>query len=300
MFQTPILLITFNRPVHTRRVLTEILKQEPQALYVCQDGSREGNENDRIKCQEVRDVIDELISIYTKKNKHFKLHTLYQPVNLGCGPGPAAGITWFFEHVEQGIILEDDIVPHPLFFSYCAELLERYKNDERIGMIAGHNYFRKYSRFHSYYFTFDTEGTLGWATWRRVWKGYDFNVAYDAHNYNLALQQYMYMPRLYRHRMLAHFNEVLSGSRHDRWDYQWEYFLQMHGYLNIKPNSCLTSHEGNDSEATHHYDSSNYAMDVNELKFTILDHPRYVCLDWRERLRVYNRTLRLLKQMIKV
>ena len=77
MFKTPILLITFNRPDHTRRVLTEILKQEPQLLYVCQDGAREGNENDRIKCQEVRDVINELTSAYAVAHPNFSLFTLY-------------------------------------------------------------------------------------------------------------------------------------------------------------------------------------------------------------------------------
>ena len=72
MFTTPILLITFNRHNHTRRVLTEILKQEPMELYVCQDGPRVGNENDKIKCQEVRNVINELTSVYSKKKKLFK------------------------------------------------------------------------------------------------------------------------------------------------------------------------------------------------------------------------------------
>lgn len=131
MFTTPILLITFNRSEHTRRVLTEILKQEPQLLYICQDGAREGNENDHIKCQEVRDVVKELTSAYKSSHEHFTLHTLYQSKNLGCGPGPAAGITWFFEHVEMGIILEDDAVPHPDLFEYAATLLEKYKDDSQ-------------------------------------------------------------------------------------------------------------------------------------------------------------------------
>ncbi len=105
MFSTPILLITFNRPDHVRRVLTEILKQKPQDLYVCQDGAREGNENDRVKCQEVRDVINELTSAYAVAHPNFSLFTLYSSLNLGCGPGPQAGITWFFENVEQAMAL---------------------------------------------------------------------------------------------------------------------------------------------------------------------------------------------------
>ena len=61
MLKTPILLITFNRPEHTRRVLEEIRKQQPTQLYVCQDGAREGNKSDKAKCQEVRAVVNELV-----------------------------------------------------------------------------------------------------------------------------------------------------------------------------------------------------------------------------------------------
>ena len=45
-FETPVLLITFNRPTHTRRVWNEIKKQHPKYVYVFQDGARFGNEID--------------------------------------------------------------------------------------------------------------------------------------------------------------------------------------------------------------------------------------------------------------
>ena len=102
MFKIPILLITFNRPYHVRQVLMEIRKQQPSQLYVCQDGAREGNALDAERVQQVRDVVTELV------DWPCELHTLYQEKNLGCGPGPAAGISWFFSQVEKGIIMEDD------------------------------------------------------------------------------------------------------------------------------------------------------------------------------------------------
>ena len=43
----PVLLITFNRPEHTRRVLEAILAAQPHDLYVFQDGAREGNVDDK-------------------------------------------------------------------------------------------------------------------------------------------------------------------------------------------------------------------------------------------------------------
>ena len=77
MFNTPILLITFNRPTHTRRVLEVIMAREPKALYVFQDGAREGNENDKKKCAEVREVVEHLT-----KGTQVTLHTNYHGSNL--------------------------------------------------------------------------------------------------------------------------------------------------------------------------------------------------------------------------
>ena len=130
MFTTPILLITFNRPDHVRQVLIEIRKQQPAQLFVCQDGAREGNVLDFERMQQVRDVINELV------DWPCELHTLYQDKNLGCGPGPATGISWFFSQVEMGIVLEDDAVPHPDFFEYAVTLLEKYKDDESVRAIG--------------------------------------------------------------------------------------------------------------------------------------------------------------------
>lgn len=76
MFTTSILLITFNRPSHTRRVLGRILEASPRDLYIFQDGAREGNASDVQKCQEVHEVIDELITQYQiPDTKHRTLNT---------------------------------------------------------------------------------------------------------------------------------------------------------------------------------------------------------------------------------
>ena len=130
MFSTPILLITFNRPQHTRKVLERILEAEPRELYIFQDGAREGNAEDIAQCAEVREVIEELTS-----SASCSLHLNYSPINLGCGPGPASAISWFFSEVEEGIVMEDDCLAHPDFFPYCEELLHRYRSDKRIGFI---------------------------------------------------------------------------------------------------------------------------------------------------------------------
>ena len=251
MFKTPILLITFNRPDHVRRVLTEILKADPQELYVCQDGVREGNENDRIKCQEVRNVINELTSLYTIHHNNFTLHTLFQSTNLGCGPGPAAGITWFFEHVEQGIVMEDDCLPHPDFFGYCEELLERYKDNQRVQFINSTLYHDRWKCEASYGFShFMVTGA--WAAWRDTWKGFDLDLM-DLNAKAFRRQVY----QLTKSRVEADwwYFKVLEikcdKEVKSYWDYQLQINLFRHAALTIHPKLNLISNIGFGEDGTH-------------------------------------------------
>jgi len=140
MITTPILLITFNRPNHTRRVLERILEAQPTNLYIFQDGARSlspqplspagqgtiAEHPDVEKCQQVRDVISSLTLTFPNTI----VHTNYSRVNLGCGAGPMTALNWFFDQVEQGVVMEDDCLAHPDFFPYCEELLDRYKGTD--------------------------------------------------------------------------------------------------------------------------------------------------------------------------
>lgn len=251
MLHTPILLITFNRPEHTRRVLTEILKQEPQSLYVCQDGAREGNENDRIKCQEVRDVINELTSAYAVAHPNFSLFTLYSSLNLGCGPGPQAGITWFFENMEQGIIMEDDCLPHPDFFGYCEELLNRFKDNPQVQFINSTLYHNRWKCEGSYGFSHYMV-TGAWAAWRSTWQGFDLDL-HDLNAWNFRRQ----VLRLTKNRAEANWwyfkvKEIQADkSKKSYWDYQMQIHLFKNEALTIHPKVNLVANIGFDAEGTH-------------------------------------------------
>lgn len=250
-FKTPILLITFNRPDHTRRVLIEILKQEPLSLYVCQDGAREGNENDRIKCQEVRDVINELTSAYAVAHPNFSLFTLYSSLNLGCGPGPQAGITWFFENVEQGIIMEDDCLPHPDFFGYCEELLNRYKDNPQVQFINSTLYHDRWRCEGSYGFSHYMV-TGAWAAWRSTWQGFDLDLL-DLNAWKFRQQ----VLRLTKNRAEANWwyfkvKEIQADkSKKSYWDYQMQIHLFKNSALTIHPAVNLVANIGFDAEGTH-------------------------------------------------
>ena len=252
MFSTPILLITFNRPNHTRRVLAEILKQEPQSLYVCQDGAREGNENDRVKCQEVQDVVSELTAAYAVGHPDFTLHTLYQKKNLGCGPGPAAGISWFFDNVEQGIIMEDDCLPSETLMAFEAELLEKYKDDERISIITGTNALSKWCSCRYDYIFAKTGGmTMGsWASWRRAWKHFDWAIKSWGEQETKERMRKIVGEKRFKE-LAPLYDKIYANPPRDAWDFQWAYARTLMDSCTIVSTVNQMSNIGFCEESTH-------------------------------------------------
>ena len=272
-FKTPILLITFNRPDHTRRVLEEIRKQQPTQLFVCQDGAREGNESDRAKCEEVRAVVKELV------DWPCELHTLYQTRNLGCGSGPQAGITWFFENVEQGIIMEDDCLPHPDFFGYCEELLNKYKDDERVQFINSTLYHDRWKCEGSYGFSHYMV-TGAWAAWRSTWQGFDLDLL-DLNAWKFRRQ----VLRLTKNRAEANWwyfkvKEIQKDkSKKSYWDYQMQIHLFRNNALTIHPKVNLISNIGFDAEGTHtHFDDGRGDKAIYPI--LPLQHPKSMKVDY--------------------
>jgi len=162
----PVLFLVFNRPDTTRAVFEAIRAARPPRLYVAADGAREGRAGEAGICDQVR-------AIATAVDWPCQLTTLFRSTNLGCRVAVSDGISWFFEHEEDGIILEDDCLPTASFFRFCETLLDRYKNEESVGVISGNNFQspgRPYDA--SYYFT-KYAHIWGWASWRRYWQHYD-------------------------------------------------------------------------------------------------------------------------------
>lgn len=252
MLQTPILLITFNRPNHVRQVLIEIRKQQPRQLFVCQDGARKDNLLDTDRVQEVRNVITELV------DWPCELHTLYQEKNLGCGPGPAAGISWFFEHVESGIILEDDAVPHFDFFEYATTMLEKYKDDDSVRAIGSMKLYDKQFGGGSYYFSMMNRTLCAWATWRRAWQYFDYEMKqYSAKDLKKAMKRYgatLLEREYWQERLEEIHKDCLGGSS---WDQQFWMTIWLTGGKGICPNSNLSTNIGFDEMGTHTTDGNN-------------------------------------------
>jgi len=242
---TPVLLLVFNRPDTTRQVFEAIRRARPARLFIAADGPRKERPGEAEKCELARSVVDNVDWDCT-------VSTLLHDENLGCRTAVSSAIDWFFAQVEEGIILEDDCLPSQSFFSFCQELLERYRHDTRVMQISGSN-FLEVKIEESYLFS--KYGPIwGWATWRRAWNFYDVEMKL--------------WPLIKERRLHCNFcineDEVLAREeifnavyerRVDTWDYQWVFARLINSGLSITPKQNLISNIGFAEEATHTRDS---------------------------------------------
>ena len=239
--KSPILFIIFKRVNTTQRVFSRIREARPPKLYIAADGPRLNRPDEMEKCELTRKVVENI-------DWPCEVHRLYRNANLGCGVGVSSAITWFFEHEEQGVIIEDDILPHLDFFKYCDEMLERYKDDYRIQLIAGWNrLYNGYGTDASYYMS-NYMHIWGWASWRRVWKSYVFDAAqlpYELFRENINKRA------LYPEEYLEDF-EMMKNHEIDTWDYQLYYNQILYGRYSIIPYTNMIENIGmGGTDATH-------------------------------------------------
>ncbi|MCC3158527.1 nucleotide-diphospho-sugar transferase [Hymenobacter sp. 15J16-1T3B] len=260
-FPTSVLLLVFNRPEPTRRVLDALREVRPARLYVAADGPRPHRPADAALCQQVRELVRAAV------DWPCELHTLYQDVNLNCGVGPATAISWFFGHESEGIILEDDCVPAPEFFPFCQELLARYRHDTRVMHIGGNNFAREAARplpagADSYYFSGQVN-SWGWATWRRAWHLFDFHLRLWPELARRGQLQQLYPSALERRYWLPKFAALHAApAPPDIWDYQWHFAVAAHSGLCIVPAVNLVRNIGFGADATHTFDAGDAHADV--------------------------------------
>lgn len=264
--QTPVALFLFNRPELTARVFAAIRQARPARLLLVADGPRPDRPGEAERCAAARAAVAQV-------DWPCQVATAFAETNLGCRARLASGISWVFDTVPEAIILEDDCLPHPDFFPFCAELLERYRGDERVMHIGGANF--QGGRRHgaaSYYFSRYAH-VWGWASWRRAWRHYDLQMA----GWPAAGRQIL---RSYEHpgerRYWRHAWDEAAGGRIDTWDYQWVYACAARGGLAVIPNVNLVSNLGFGVDATHTLAASRLAnLPVEGLQWP-LRHPAVV------------------------
>jgi hypothetical protein len=278
---TPVLFIIFNRPDTTARVFAEIKKAKPSVLFIAADGPRKDKPGEAERIKQTREIVANIDWKCTVK-------TRFLDENLGCRNAVSSAINWFFDEVEMGIILEDDCLPSESFFYYCQEVLEKYKDDDRVFHVNGSNYQMGWKRDPDYPYYFSRYNSIwGWASWRRAWKHYDIDIEtwpeVKEKKYFLDFS-FNKMDAVAKHDIF----EMMYRKKLDTWDYQWSYAILSNSGISIIPNTNLISNIGFGEQGTHTTKLiKRAALPTGQLNFP-LNHPPFMIVDKESDLRQFN------------
>jgi mannosyltransferase OCH1-like enzyme len=253
---TPILFIAFKYPATMMQVFEKIRNVKPKRLYIASHATLEKE------------------SILSRIDWDCEVKTLFSE---GESEEFDNSVSWFFSFEEEGIILNDENLPDDCFFGFCSELLDKYRNDTRIGHISGTNYAPKETSHHSYYFS-SLVNVSGWATWKRVWQTVDLDLStieyfVDSH----AIESTPSYTK-YKEDWLMRFVDYVPN--HDTRNIPYIYNNIVNSYLSIVPAVNLIKYIGNDANV------EEKTASVPLQTITELQHPLFVLCnistDWEE------------------
>lgn len=265
---TPVVLMIFNRPEQTAAVFKAIRLARPTRLFVIADGPRSDRAGESALCEATRKTTESV-------DWDCEIVRLYRKENLGCRACVMGGLDWVFQQVEEAIILEDDCVPDPSFFHFCGELLGRYREDSRVGLIGGVNFqFGRNSVPESYYFSRHCH-IWGWATWRRAWRHFDGEMT----GWPKLREADWLRRKVGSGRATCYWRAVFDdchGSQPgslNSWAVPWTFSCWKEGLLAILPSRNLVSNIGFGEGSTHTLRPNRFAnMPVRPMPFP-LEHP---------------------------
>jgi hypothetical protein len=268
----PLLLLAWRRPHTLRQVIDALRPVAPKLIFVACDGPNPERPGEAEKVNATRQMIEHEI------DWPCQIERLYSDTNQGCRLGVSSAISWFFEQVEEGIILEDDCVPHTDFFLYCANLLDRYRNDGRIWCLSGSNFQNGLWRGDGSYYFSQYNHCWGWATWRRCWQHYDGDLQQWPALRNSGLLDSIFDDPIERRYWSRIWQRLLDECKPDSWAYRWTFSVLANGGLTALPNVNLVRNVGFGMDATN--TSGREAIAPNLIGgLSMTKHPAFILRD---------------------
>ncbi len=243
MLKTAVLFLVFNRPEVTAKCFEAIRAARPARLYVAADGPRPDRLGEAEQCERVRAIV-------TAVDWPCEVKTLFRSKNLGCRLAVSGALDWFFKAEPEGIVLEDDCLASADWFLFAQEMLDRYRDDERIMCVsASHFHGAAHVPDHSYFFS-RYNHCWGWASWRRAWRLYDSDMAaWPA----LRAAGWLRGVGLGSRAFEAYWGDIFDrvhAQQINSWAYRWMFSCWAQSGLSVLPERNLVSNIGFDNNAT--------------------------------------------------
>jgi hypothetical protein len=157
----PVLIVTYARPQGLKNLLELSVNSGVKNFYVAIDGP---------KNSQVRNLQSEMLEIISnfERLNSVKVNLWAREENLGAAVSVVTAIDWFFNNESMGIVLEDDLLPSPDFYTFASSGLNFYQDDRSVWMISGSRMNPETTNFASNDWSFYPM-IWGWAGWRYKW-----------------------------------------------------------------------------------------------------------------------------------
>jgi hypothetical protein len=280
----PVAVVFFNRPDTLKEVFDAIKEARPSKLFLIQDGARETKPNDLEKIEECKKIVENI-------DWECEVQKNYSNNNLGCGMRIYSGISWVFNYVDRVCIIEDDCKPTIAFFKFAKEMLERYKDDQRIDMISGMNNLGTYDVSPYSYIFAETGSIWGWATWKRAWDKIDYDINFIEEEDTVRLIKNYVKPKRLAKELIKNGKikkaSLNKGDKLTSWSYQRGMNMFLNSGLIIVPTKNLISNIGLTDDSVHSVNHKNklpkairslFHMKTYDITFP-LKHPKHIIRD---------------------
>jgi hypothetical protein len=258
----PVVLLVYKRPQLTQLLVETLRAARVKKIFVFADGP--ASAHDEPLCTQTKNIINTIDWTHD-------VYTEFSPTNMGLGNRVVSGLNHVFSQVEQAIVLEDDCIPHPDFWSFCQTMLRYYKEDNAIMHISGTNVVHRHTASlpSSYFFSRHALPCWGWATWARAWK--NFNPQYKTWQQHKQQLRQLITEQNY-HTCNAVFDTLAKGNI-DSWDVQWMIDIWQHHGTVVVPKNNLIANLGNGEGSSYMPQLSQFANMHTHAISTQLIHP---------------------------
>ena len=145
------------------------------------------------------------------------------------------------------------MTPVPVFgfFQFCEEVLNLYRNNERVFSVSGNSYVRNDFRLGESYLFSHYADYWGWAGWRRSWQSYDVSMRnWPAWRDSGGLRTISGGDKLFEDYWRTIFDATYAGKI-DTWDYQRLFTMWERNGVSILPSRNMVANLGFGAGATH-------------------------------------------------
>ena len=241
---SPILILTWRRHHLLGEQLKLVQSYNPSSIYIFSDGP---NASDKCKT----DVALTREAIRTAQETSGLIKSYFSSENLGLRTSVLTALGWIFASEETAIILEDDVVAYPEFFSYCNFYLSAYHQEPNILTVSGSSFLPISAKSTNQPYLSVYSQCWGWATWRRSWLDFNSFLTSNESSITLALKFLFSRPPSLRSLFWVIQFLKVRNSQVDSWSFELSFYSLLNHKYHVTPPISLTTNVGFDDMAVH-------------------------------------------------